>query len=112
MLVRVISYRLNRRLELPSAIWAQGGIVTGRYETLHKQSLSEPEAFWAEAASAVEWTRPWDTVLSTDDDGRWQWFAGGEANTCWNALDRHVRDGRGEQVALIYDSPLTGALRK
>jgi len=54
----------------------------------------------------------WDSVLSADDEGRYHWFAGAEANTCWNALDRHVRDGRGEQVALIYDSPLTGALRK
>jgi propionyl-CoA synthetase len=74
--------------------------------------LSEPESFWAEAARTLEWSREWDSVLSTGPDGRWQWFAGGEANTCWNALDRHVRDGRGEQLALIYDSPLTGSLRK
>jgi propionyl-CoA synthetase len=86
--------------------------LAGRYETLHRKSLSEPEAFWAEAAQAVEWSRPWDTVLSTDAEGRWHWFAGAQTNTCWNALDRHVRDGRGEQTAVIYDSPLTGSLRK
>ncbi len=86
--------------------------MTGRYETMHRQSLAEPEAFWAEAAQAVEWTRPWDTVLSEGEHGRWQWFAGAEANTCWNALDRHVRDGRGEQLAVIYDSPLTRTVRK
>ncbi len=86
--------------------------MTGRYQTLYRQSLSEPEVFWAEAARAVEWTKPWDSVLSEDADGRWQWFAGAETNTCWNALDRHVRDGRGEQLALIYDSPLTGSVRK
>ena len=85
--------------------------VTGRYETMHRQSLSEPERFWAEAARTLEWSRTWDSVLSTGPDGRWQWFAGGEANTCWNALDRHVRDGRGEQLALVYDSPLTHSLR-
>jgi propionyl-CoA synthetase len=79
---------------------------------MHRQSLAEPEAFWAEAAQAVEWTRPWDTVLSEGEHGRWQWFAGAEANTCWNALDRHVRDGRGEQLAVIYDSPLTRTVRK
>jgi propionyl-CoA synthetase len=82
------------------------------YQELHRRSLTEPEAFWAEAAQAVEWDQPWDSVLSTGADGRWQWFAGATANTCWNALDRHVRDGRGDQVALIYDSPLTGSLRK
>jgi propionyl-CoA synthetase len=86
--------------------------VTGRYHATHTHSLTDPEAFWAEAAKAVEWDKPWDSVLSTDAEGGWHWFAGGEANTCWNALDRHVRDGRGEQTALIYDSPLTGTLRK
>jgi propionyl-CoA synthetase len=86
--------------------------VVGEYETLHRQSLSEPEEFWAEAAQTLEWSRPWDSVLSTCELGRWRWFAGAEANTCWNALDRHVRDGRGEQLALVYDSPLTGTVRK
>jgi propionyl-CoA synthetase len=79
---------------------------------MHRQSLSEPETFWAEAAGALEWSKPWDTVLSHTPDGRWHWFDGAEANTCWNALDRHVRDGRGEQLALVYDSPLTGTVRK
>jgi propionyl-CoA synthetase len=86
--------------------------VAGEYETVHRRSLSEPEAFWAEAAEALEWDRQWDSVLSTCELGRWRWFAGAQANTCWNALDRHVRDGRGEQLALIYDSPLTGSVRK
>jgi propionyl-CoA synthetase len=83
-----------------------------KYAELHRRSLSAPEEFWAEAAEAVEWHKPWDSVLSVDAQGSHQWFAGAEANTCWNALDRHVRDGRGEQVALIYDSPLTGAVRR
>ncbi len=86
--------------------------MTGRYQALHRHSLTEPEAFWADAAQAVEWTKPWDSVLSEDAHGRWQWFAGAEANTCWNALDRHVRDGRGAQLAIVYDSPLTGSVRK
>jgi propionyl-CoA synthetase len=83
-----------------------------KYAEIHERSLSAPEAFWAEAALAVEWSRPWDSVLSTDAEGRWHWFAGAEANTSWNAVDRHVRDGRGDQVALIYDSPLAGSLRR
>ncbi len=86
--------------------------MAGEYDLAHRQSLSEPEAFWAEAARSLEWDRPWDSVLSTCELGRWRWFAGAEANTCWNALDRHVRDGRGEQLALVYDSPVTGTVRK
>jgi propionyl-CoA synthetase len=86
--------------------------LTSRYAELHGRSLDRPEEFWAEAAGAVEWDRPWDEVLSTDAAGNFQWFAGAEANTCWNALDRHVRDGRGDQVALIHDSPLTGSVRR
>jgi propionyl-CoA synthetase len=83
-----------------------------RYAELHGRSLSEPEEFWAEAAEAIEWHKPWDSVLSLDERGQHQWFAGAEANTCWNALDRQVRDGRGDQLALVYDSPLTGTVRK
>ncbi len=82
------------------------------YADIHARSLSDPEAFWAEAAEAVEWSKKWNSVLSTDAEGRFHWFEGGETNTCWNALDRHVRDGRGAQTALIYDSPLTGTQRK
>ena len=83
-----------------------------KYHEQHHHSLTQPEEFWAEAAQAVEWDRAWDSVLSTDSQGSWHWFAGAKANTCWNALDRHVRDGRGDQLALIYDSPLTNSLRK
>src|ERR1700743_1348391 len=91
----------------------QGEIsVAGEYEIFHRRSMWGAGAFWAEAATMLEWDRPWDSVLSTCELGRWRWFAGAEANTCWNALDRHVRDGRGEQLALVYDSPLTGQVRK
>ena len=61
----------------------------------------------AEAASAVDWFKPWDAVL-TRRDGLDRWFAGAECNTAWNCLDRHVAAGHGGRVALIYDSPVTG----
>jgi len=77
-----------------------------------KRSLEDPEGFWGEAAQAVDWIKPWTSVLSYAEDGSAQWFAGAEANTCWNALDRHVNDGRGDQVALIYDSPVTSTVRR
>jgi propionyl-CoA synthetase len=81
------------------------------YQTVYQQSLEEPEAFWSEAASDLEWTRPWNRVLDDSDAPYYQWFSGGEMNTCYNALDRHCLDGRAEQKALIYDSPVTGCLR-
>ena len=79
----------------------------GRYEEAFRRSLDDREAFWGEAAEALHWNRKWDRVY----DGR-RWFAGGELNTCFNALDRHVEEGRGEQLALIYDSPLSGTVER
>jgi len=86
--------------------------VGSGYDELYRRSLEDPAGFWGEAAEALEWSRRWDAVLSWDRNGCWHWFAGAEANTCWNALDRHVRDGRGDQLALIYDSPVTGTVRR
>jgi propionyl-CoA synthetase len=79
----------------------------GRYEEVYRRSLEEPDAFWAEAAAAVDWERPWERVLDDSRAPLYRWFAGGRLNTCWNALDRHVEGGRADQLALIYDSPVT-----
>ena len=82
------------------------------YRGLHRRSIEEPEAFWADAAEGISWSRPWDTVLDRGDPPFFRWFVGGELNTCYNAVDRHVDAGRGEQLAIIYDSPVTGSQRK
>ena len=79
----------------------------GRYEDAHRRSLEEPEAFWAEAAAAIDWEQPWDRVLDDKRAPLYRWFTGARLNTCHNALDRHVDGGRAEQPALIYDSPVT-----
>src|SRR5258708_28779747 len=81
-----------------------------RYADTHRRSLEEPEAFWAEAAEAIDWERRWDRVLDDSRPPFYRWFAGAQLNTCWNALDRHVAAGRGERVALIWDSPVTGQI--
>lgn len=83
----------------------------GVYAELHRRSLADPDGFWAEAARAIDWTRPWDRVLDTGGAPLYRWFSGGELNTCHNALDRHVSGGRADQAALIYDSPVTGTKR-
>ncbi|MGQ0632948.1 MAG: propionyl-CoA synthetase [Sporichthyaceae bacterium] len=80
----------------------------GAYADAFRASIDDPQAFWAEAAHAVDWETPPATVL--DDSGApfVKWFPDGTLNTCHNALDRHVEGGRGDQAALIYDSPVTG----
>ncbi|WP_159716474.1 propionyl-CoA synthetase [Geminicoccus flavidas] len=82
------------------------------YRAIHEQSLADPEGFWAEAARALHWERPWDRVLNFDEPPRYRWFEGGILNTCHNAVDRHVAAGRGDQVAIIHDSPVTGTTRR
>ncbi len=76
------------------------------YDKMYKESLNDPEKFWAEAATKVHWYHQWDKVLDVVN-GHYRWFVGGCMNTCYNALDLHVDHGRGDQAALIYDSPVT-----
>lgn len=84
----------------------------GRYEEVFRRSIEDPEAFWAEAAEEIVWVKRWDKVLDRSSAPFYRWFVGGRLNTCYNCLDRHVENGRAEQVALIYDSPVTGTIRK
>ncbi|MEM9302865.1 MAG: acetyl-coenzyme A synthetase N-terminal domain-containing protein, partial [Pseudomonadota bacterium] len=80
-------------------------------DAIYRRSLDDPEGFWGEAAKGVDWDRPWDQVLDASAAPSYRWFAGGELNTCYNALDRHVVAGRGGQAALIHDSPVTESQR-
>src|SRR6516165_6864801 len=80
----------------------------GRYEDVFHRSLTDPAGFWAEAARAIDWYTEPETILDDGNPPFYRWFRGGTLNTCHNALDRHVDGGRAEQLALIYDSPVTG----
>ncbi len=77
------------------------------YESEYRRSIVDPEAFWRDQADAIDWIEPPTTILDRDARGAWRWFHGGVLNTCALALDRHVANGRGDDVALIYDSPVT-----
>ncbi|MCZ6469953.1 MAG: propionyl-CoA synthetase [Gammaproteobacteria bacterium] len=77
------------------------------YQQEYQASIEDPEAFWAEKANLVPWYKEPQNILSTDEHGIHRWFADGEMNTCYMALDYHVENGRGDQAALIYDSPVT-----
>lgn len=81
------------------------------YQDLYQRSLKDPEGFWGEAAQALHWDKPWDKVLDDSNKPFYRWFAGGQINTCYNAVDRHVENGRAEQAAIIYDSPVTDTKR-
>ena len=82
--------------------------MTNRYDEAYARSLQDPEGFWSEAADDIHWYKRWDKVFDDSNAPFYRWFVGGMVNTCFNALDRHVDGGRGEQAALIYDSPVTG----
>src|SRR5256884_1747966 len=84
----------------------------GRYEEVFRRSLQEPEAFWGEAARSLRWRKPWKRVLDRNDPQRPRWFEGGELNTCENALDVHVESGRGDQLALVWDSAVANQTMK
>jgi len=82
------------------------------YDEVYQRSLSDPEGFWGEAAKAIHWDKPWDKVLDDSRPPFYRWFAGGMLNTCYNAVDRHVEAGRGNQLAIIHDSPVSNSQRK
>ena len=81
--------------------------MTNPYDEAYAQSINNPDAFWATAAEDCHWYKKWDKVLDEANKPFYRWFTGGEINTCYNALDLHIDNGRGDQVALIYDSPVT-----
>ena len=86
--------------------------MTNPYEIAYRQSLEDPDTFWAKAAEDCHWYKKWDKVLDDSNTSFYRWFTGGEMNTCYNAVDYHIDNGRGEQNAIIYDSPVTDTVKK
>lgn len=82
------------------------------YLRAYEESLINVEKFWAEAAEEVQWYKGYSKVLDDSNKPFYRWFPDGELNTCYNALDYHVENGRAERVALVYDSPVTNTIRK
>lgn len=78
------------------------------YDEAFRTARDDPEQFWSEAAQNVTWFEPWSRTMDNGDAIFPKWFAGGKLNVCYNAVDRHVESGRGDQPAIIYDSPVTG----
>ena len=78
------------------------------YKKVYNSWKNDPEAFWMTAADAIDWVTKPSKALFTDRAPLYEWFSESEVNTCYNAVDRHVLNGRGDQKAIIYDSPMTG----
>lgn len=78
-----------------------------KYYAVYKESIENPSAFWGREAENLHWFKKWDKVLDDSNPPFYRWFVGAEFNTCFNAIDIHVQNGRADQVALIYDSPVT-----
>ncbi|MDG1280607.1 MAG: propionyl-CoA synthetase [Pseudorhodobacter sp.] len=81
------------------------------YADIYAGWKSDPEGFWMEAAKGIDWVTPPTSALNASKAPLYEWFTGTQVNTCWNAVDRHVKAGRGDQTAIIYDSPVTHTKR-
>ena len=90
---------------------SKSGSVMSRYREVYESWRADPEAFWASAAAAVDWVKPYDKVFDATAGQYGRWFPGALCNTTYNCLDRHVDGGRGAADALIYDSPITNTKR-
>ena len=85
--------------------------MASRYHEVYESWKKDPLSFWGEAAKEIDWIKPPKTVFDPQAGVYGHWFPDGTLNTCYNALDRHVINGRADQAALIYDSPVTGLKR-
>jgi propionyl-CoA synthetase len=82
------------------------------YPDTYQASIAEPTRFWLEAAQAIDWDVAPTRAAEPRADGMWDWFPDGKLNTCHNSIDRHVANGRGDRIALIHDSAMTGIVRR
>ena len=89
-----------------------GDATANAGEAAHARSLADPVGFWREAASLVDWVVPPERILEDASAPLYRWYAGGQLNTCANALDRHVARGRGDRIALVHDSAYTGRVTR
>ncbi|MBN3284115.1 ACSS3 synthetase, partial [Polyodon spathula] len=78
------------------------------YNQAFSSSIQDPEKFWSEAAQSITWFEQWSKTLDNSNPPFSKWFVDGKLNICYNAIDRHIENGRGDHIAIIYDSPVTG----
>lgn len=97
---------------LCSTLYRTYSTISPSYDVVYKKSIEHPEEFWSEVAKGIDWFKPFHKVLDNSNPPFTKWFVGGSLNTSYNALDRHILNGKGSQNAVIYDSPITGRKTK
>ena len=100
------------RKSLPGKLTKFRAASTDASVVMLKSSLQDPNSFWGAISEDIKWFKKPEKVLETSKAPLYRWFPGGLLNTCYNCLDRHVEDGFGDQVAIIYDSPVSNTIRK
>src|SRR5262250_2651773 len=103
-----LDLRAAREVQVSTASVSQPHVGKSRYHDVYARSQRDPVGFWGEAAADIDWFEPATKVFDPAAGVYGRWFVGATCNTCFNAVDRHVAAGRGNQPALIYDSPLAG----
>jgi len=86
--------------------------MTTKYQEIYQRSIKDAEGFWSEIANDIFWYKKPTKILNSDNPPFYKWFQDGTTNTCYNAVDLHVKNGKGEKVAIIYDSPITNSQKK
>ena len=86
--------------------------MSKNYKKIYENSIKNPEEFWQEVSNDVFWFKKPSQILNKKNPPFYKWFTDGVTNTCYNALDVHIDEGRGDKIALIYDSPITGNKKK
>ncbi len=92
--------------------YAKTGMSMEEYQKLYKQSIEDMEGFWDEQAKSLDWFKPYDKVWEKTELFPGKWFVGGKLNVSYNAIDRHVKAGKGEKIALIWEADEPGHVRK
>ncbi|XP_058883569.1 acyl-CoA synthetase short-chain family member 3, mitochondrial-like [Acipenser ruthenus] len=101
--------RFSPSVYLPTRRYSTSVIGSKLYSQAFSSSIQDPEKFWSEAAQSITWFEQWSKTLDNSNPPFTKWFVDGKLNICYNAIDRHVENGRGDQIAIIYDSPVTGS---
>ncbi len=86
--------------------------MASKYQDIYQRSIKDPQSFWSEVAENIFWYKKPSKILNSSNPPFYKWYEDGVTNTCYNALDIHIDNGKGKNTALIYDSPITGNKNK
>ena len=86
--------------------------MTSKYLEIYQRSIKDTEGFWSDVAKDIFWYKKPSKILNSDNPPFYKWFEDGTTNTCYNAVDLHVKNGKGKKTAIIYDSPITNSKKK